>query len=107
MEVKNLDCAMNELFDFITDTPSGLDGFESDFDAAFSELKKVKSDNVIEIVHARWVKLGCGRYYCSHCHGVDEDCSDYYSIHDVTGQDYCPYCGALMDLGVEENESYH
>lgn len=50
MKIENLDCAMNEMFDFITDMPSGLDGFESDFDAAFSELEKVKSDNVVPVV---------------------------------------------------------
>ncbi len=50
MKVENLENAMDEMFDFITDLPSGLDGFESDFKEAFDELEKVKSDNVVEIV---------------------------------------------------------
>lgn len=50
MKVENLESAMDEMFDFITDLPSGLDGFESDFKEAFDELEKVKSDNVVEIV---------------------------------------------------------
>ena len=50
MKVENLESAMDEMFDFITDLPSGLDGFESDFKEAFDELEKVESDNVVEIV---------------------------------------------------------
>lgn len=41
--IDNLENAFNEMFDFITDLPSGLDGFESDFDSAFKELEKLKS----------------------------------------------------------------
>lgn len=40
--ISNLENAFNEMFDFITDLPSGLDGFESDFDSAFKELNKMK-----------------------------------------------------------------
>lgn len=32
---------MDEMYDFITDLPSGTDGFETDFDAAFAELRAV------------------------------------------------------------------
>lgn len=51
--------------------------------------------------HGRWVcvNLAYGRYECSVCHAADEDCSDYYGAHNVTGQDFCPYCGAKMDGG--------
>lgn len=41
--VENLENAFEEMFDFITDLPSGLDGFESDFDLAFKELKELKA----------------------------------------------------------------
>lgn len=51
--IENLENAFEEMFDFITDLPSGLDGFESDFDTAFSELAKVKSDNVLEVVRCK------------------------------------------------------
>ena len=53
MKIENLDYAMNEMFDFIADMPSGLDGFESDFNAAFSELEKIKSDNVVSVVRCK------------------------------------------------------
>lgn len=51
--------------------------------------------------HGRWVCVNpaYGRYECSVCHAADEDCSDYYAAHNVTAQDFCPYCGAKMDGG--------
>lgn len=42
-EIENLEDAFEEMFDFITDLPSGLDGFESDFDLAFQELEELKA----------------------------------------------------------------
>ena len=41
--IENLENAFDEMFDFITDLPSGLDGFESDFDSAFEELRELKA----------------------------------------------------------------
>lgn len=57
-----------------------------------------KAADVAPVVHGRWIYTGkYGEYECSVCHGIDTDCSDYYSIHVVTEQDYCPNCGAKMD----------
>lgn len=52
MEIKNLECAMEEMFDFIGDIPSRAIDFEfkCDYDAAFAELEKIKSDDVVEVV---------------------------------------------------------
>ena len=52
----------------------------------------------------RWIckNKAYGEYECSACGGLDTNCSDYYSSHDVTEQDYCPNCGAKMDG--KENE---
>lgn len=41
--IENLKNAFDEMFDFIADLPSGLDGFESDFDSAFEELRELKA----------------------------------------------------------------
>lgn len=51
MEIKYLECAMEEMFDFINDIPSKVIDFEfrCDYDKAFSELDLVKSDNVIKL----------------------------------------------------------
>ena len=35
MKINELAKAFDEMFDFITDLPSGLDGFESNFDEAY------------------------------------------------------------------------
>jgi hypothetical protein len=59
MKVINLRDAFDEMWDFITDLPSGLDGFESDFDAAFEELKSVKSDDVVKVVRCRDCRWHC------------------------------------------------
>lgn len=54
--------------------------------------------DVAPVRHGRWIYIGkYGEYECSVCHGIDTDCSDYYSSHVVTEQDYCPNCGARMD----------
>ena len=63
-DIKNLREAMDEMFDFICDLPSGTDGFECDFDAAFKELNEVEdsmkwipvTERLPEVVstHKRW-----------------------------------------------------
>lgn len=58
------------------------------------------SDDVSKVRHGRWIciRKGYEEYECSVCHGMDSNCSDYYADHVVTEQDYCPFCGAKMDL---------
>lgn len=64
-----------------------------------SSIENAPAEDVKPVIHARWVKLkSYGRYECSVCHGGDTDCDDYYGTHWVKDQDYCPYCGAKMDL---------
>ena len=60
-----------------------------------------KISDVAPVRHGRWVigNKTYGEYICSVCHGIDSDCDDYYSSHQVIDQDYCPYCGAKMDGG--------
>ena len=55
--------------------------------------------DVAPVVHGRWICINkrYGEYECSVCHGVDSNCSDYYGIHAVTEQEFCPNCGAKMD----------
>lgn len=55
--------------------------------------------DVTPVVHGRWICINkrYGEYECSVCHGVDANCSDYYGIHAVTEQEFCPNCGAKMD----------
>lgn len=61
-------------------------------------LLSIPAADVAPVVHGRWIYIRkYGEYECSVCHGIDTDCSDYYSSHVVTEQDYCPNCGARMD----------
>lgn len=61
-------------------------------------VRNIPTEEVRPVIHARWINLKYGRYECSNCHGIDEECSDYYSSHHPDEQDYCPYCGAIMDM---------
>lgn len=98
MQLDKLEKAFNEMFDFITDLPSGLDGFESDFDAAYKELIEAKSADVAPVVHGKWES---GNPICPVCGNdkfkeLDADIwADWMPL-------FCPNCGAKMDL--EEDE---
>ena len=65
-------------------------------------LDNIPTVDVTPVRHGRWIciRKGYGEYECSVCHGEDSDCSDYYGTHVVTEQDFCPNCGAKMDLEV-------
>lgn len=49
--------------------------------------------------HGKWIMKNemYGEYECSECKFVDSNCSDYYGMHWVKDQNYCPHCGAKMD----------
>ena len=63
------------------------------------DFYSIPAADVAPVVHGRWICINkrYGEYECSVCHGVDANCSDYYGIHAVTEQEFCPNCGAKMD----------
>lgn len=72
--------------------PDGVDAID------IKDVDAIPAADVAPVVHGRWIYIRkYGEYECSVCHGIDMDCSDYYSSHVVTEQDYCPNCGARMD----------
>ena len=74
------------------------DAYEQGWYDALCCLEHIPAADVAPVVHGRWIYTGkYGEYECSICHGIDADCSDYYSVHLVTEQNYCPNCGARMD----------
>lgn len=82
MTIENLENAFDEMFDFITDLPSGLDGFESDFDLAFKELEELKSaldksSDAVEVVRCKDCK-----YW---------DYGDCYRLELSRPDDFCSY----------------
>ena len=62
-------------------------------------ILNIPAADVAEVQHGRWICINkrYGEYECSVCHGMDSNCSDYYGIHAVTEQEFCPSCGAKMD----------
>ena len=69
-------------------------------DCIADEISKIPAIDVAPVRHGRWILVdkSYGEYECSVCHARDSNCSDYYGVHDVTEQDWCPYCGAFMKL---------
>ena len=67
-------------------------------------IDKEPAADVAEVRHGRWICINkrYGEYECSVCHGMDSNCSDYYGIHAVTEQEFCPSCGAKMDKEVAD-----
>lgn len=77
------------------------------FQYAVKLIEKIHvNEEVAPVRHGRWIEVNpaYGIYECSVCRTADEDCSDYYGTHNVKGQDYCPACGAKMDLGDESDD---
>lgn len=67
------------------------------------DISMIPSAEVAPVRHGRWIciRKGYEEYECSVCHGMDSNCSDYYADHVVTEQEYCPFCGAIMDGGAD------
>lgn len=108
--IDNLEDAFVEMYEFITDLPSGLDGFESDFDEAFKELENLKvalaqpgDPLTLDQLRVRWkgcdsCKAAC--WNCSHnllcCEDNDKECHYCFdqSMWEYNNyRDYCPDCG--------------
>ena len=66
-------------------------------------IEIIPAADVAKVRHGRWIciRKGYEEYECSVCHGMDSNCSDYYADHVVTEQEYCPFCGAIMDGGAD------
>ena len=60
--------------------------------AASNELNNISPADVIPVRHGRWLHRKNGVAYCSECE-ID-------TVEDET--EYCPNCGAKMDLDLED-----
>ena len=66
-------------------------------------VKIMPTVDAVEVVHGRWIyDRGSGNYFCSVCEEyaifqliIDWDGTEYYEEH---LSNYCPDCGARMDL---------
>ena len=65
---------------------------------ALKEEMLISNANVAEVVHGRWIEDDTGiMHYCSECHK--------YNGSTTYMPNYCPNCGALMDLDGKEDEN--
>ncbi len=89
------------------DRKNGNEHFINGIESVLDYAENLPSADVAPVRHGRWIciRKGYGEYECSVCHGEDSDCSDYYGTHVVTEQDFCPNCGAKMDLEVSNGKS--
>ena len=67
-----------------------------------SKLSDMPAEDVAPVRHGRWIRAGyaCGEteWQCSSCKETEwRTSSDRLK--------YCPFCGAMMDLEVPENET--
>jgi len=83
----------------IVDACNSLELYPSEYAELENALNRIPAADVAEVRHGRWICINkrYGEYECSVCHGMDSNCSDYYGIHAVTEQEFCPNCGAKMD----------
>ena len=76
---------------------------EDDFKKAINKMPKGIIADVAPVVHGRWEKQS-GLYSCSECgktcpYDVQADVIEYWTCN------YCPECGAKMDLEDEEDNN--
>ena len=86
MNTKNLRKALEEMYDFIAGMPSSLDGFESDFNAAFSELEELESKNIVKVIP-------CKDCLYFHRRGCPLQDSGYFKSGEIIPfeNDFCSY----------------
>jgi hypothetical protein len=80
------------------------DGFHSDFGRSMADLTSLReviedtpTADVVEVQHGKWKRKGQG-IYCSVCGNE----SAYNPFGASKFSDYCPNCGAKMDVSKKE-----
>ena len=101
MKLDKLQEAYDEMFDFITDLPSGLDGFKSDFDAAYKELLEAKSADVVPVIHGTPIsKIRPQKYEIYEQAGTGENGEILYHkriyVDEKNSAEYCPVCNKRL-----------
>ena len=98
LDMQKLLMALNDKYQDMSAMPAS---YYAGFQYAIKLIEKLHvSEEVAPVKHGKWIAVDheYGTYMCSVCHTADSDCSDYYETHNVKEQDYCPYCGARLDL---------
>lgn len=81
-------------------------GYCDALDRVVEWMENFPAVDAVPVVHGRWLyDSGSGKHFCSSC---NEDALSFKKdtlwggdLYEVCLTDYCPHCGAKMDLGVE------
>lgn len=68
-------------------------------DCAISCVDACPTVDAVEVVHSSWILNNDGSGTCKNCHRTTKDCWDYNRW-----MNYCPNCGAKMDLEESNND---
>ena len=81
-------CRLREAIPYHDNSITGLE-------RAIGYLRAIPAADVVEVKHGEWEIDDDGYVRCSLCHQK----TPLYNIELVELTDYCPYCGAKMDGG--------
>lgn len=70
------------------------------------DIDKMPTEDAVPVVHGRWLyDSGSGKYFCSACDeyalSFKKDTLGLGEVWEECLTDYCPNCGAKLDLEVE------
>ena len=86
-------------FDAITDL-AGKAPTRSAYETVWTSarvLKKIPVADVAPVVHGRWIQVDSTKCRCSHC-----DIIALIALYPHGDKNFCPNCGAKMDMEVED-----
>lgn len=104
LDKQKLLMALNDKYHDMSAMPAS---YYAGFQHAIKLIERLNvSEEVAPVKHGKWIAVDheYGAYMCSVCQTADADCSDYWETHNVKDQDYCPYCGAMMNWEAKEDE---
>lgn len=82
------------------DRKNGNEHFISGIESVLEFAENLPSADVAPVVHGRWIPND-GSWICSECN--EENCYAYDGKSICFTDNYCPNCGARMDLVVMDN----
>ena len=92
----------NVLFNDLADywgIPKDWDGhIDKICEDALCAIENAKEVDAVEVVHAKWVLADDGRLICNHCKNVKVAYEQLCYLRSTGCWNYCPNCGAKMDL---------
>ena len=98
IEREALEVALNHRLNFLMAENGEYDHYTSGFDEAVTRVENFPAADVAPVVHGKWVFADDGYLRCSECTQKAPVVQPYDDEPTTTATNYCPYCGAIMDL---------